>query len=158
MSRNPEFTELLKRMQETHDKKSHDYAQDSNVFSNFEYAAKVSEPFKDPVDRVFATMIGIKLARLAELLNGKTPKNESVEDTFLDGPNYFAIWGSMHMKRMKELGVEKGSKASCTCDHPSDFHILLQSGYRGSCRQVDCTCTHFLSKYDHLGNLIIVTK
>ena len=100
-SRNPEYLELIEKMKSVHESKSHDYAKNDNVFSNFEYAAKVSEVFTDPVDRVFATLIGVKLARLAELLSGKEAKHESIDDTFLDGSNYFVIWGSYRKKQVK---------------------------------------------------------
>lgn len=92
---NPRFDAQLERMAEIHNRKSHDYARDDNAFSNFEYAALVAQPFTDPVDRVFATMIGIKLARLAELTAaGKEPQNESLRDTFDDLATYAALWAS----------------------------------------------------------------
>jgi hypothetical protein len=95
VSRNPRYNALLKTMREIHDAKSFDYAQDSNPYSNFEYAATIAERFTDPMDRVFATLIGIKLARLAELTGaGKTPKNEALQDTRRDLANYAAIWAS----------------------------------------------------------------
>ena len=87
------YTEAVQRMGEVHDAKSHDYAKDHNRYSNFEFAAQLADEFPDGPDRVFATMIGIKLARLAELLkNHKTPKHESIEDTFLDLSNYGVLW------------------------------------------------------------------
>lgn len=98
MSRNPEFLELLEKMKITHEKKSNDYSDDSNVFSNFEYAAQLASVFTDEVDRVFATLVGVKLARICELRKGKVPNNESIEDSFLDLSNYCAIWGSRVMK------------------------------------------------------------
>lgn len=92
---NPIFANRLKRMQEIHDKKSADYASDDNRYSNFEYAAKVAEPFKDPIDKVFAMLMGIKLARLAELSKeGKVPNNESVDDSHLDKDTYSVLWSS----------------------------------------------------------------
>jgi len=98
LSRNPEFHELLDKMKQTHDAKSHDYADDSNVFSNFEYAANVAEV---TVDQVFLVLIGVKIARLQQLLKGKEPKNESLNDTFLDLTNYCAIWSSRNIKMQK---------------------------------------------------------
>lgn len=97
--RNPAYVSLIHKMLEMHEIKSHDYADDNNPFSNFEFAAQVASGFKDEVDKVFATLIGIKLARLQQLLNGKSPKNESVDDTFLDQTNYSAIWATYRMKR-----------------------------------------------------------
>ncbi len=126
--RNPEFLELLEKVKSTHESKSHDYSKNDNVFSNFEYAAKVSEAFTDPVDRVFATLIGVKLARLAELLSGKTPKNESVDDSFLDGTCYFAIWGSYRAKMAKMAS--------------SGFSPLL-------CKDGNCQYLGFAVKTDH---------
>ena len=92
---NPKFDAQLERMAEIHERKSHDYATAANPYSNFEYAAIVAEPFADPMDRTFATMLGIKLARLAELTaSGKTPQNESIRDTFDDLATYAALWAS----------------------------------------------------------------
>lgn len=108
---NPHYTKLIEKIQKVHETKSHDYAQDDNVFSNFEYAAAVSEIFKDPVDKVFVTMIAIKLARMAELRNGKSPKNESILDTGEDGTNYFAIWVSRIMKELDEVERLKTCKS-----------------------------------------------
>lgn len=91
MSLVPDICEEIKRI---HEKKGHDYAQVGNAYSNFERASVLADWFKDPVDKTFATIIGIKLARLAELLNGKTPKNESKFDSFLDLCTYCVIWYS----------------------------------------------------------------
>jgi hypothetical protein len=87
------FFDNLEVMRETHLKKNSDYAGDGGTYFNFEYAAKVAEPFTDPVDKVFATMLGIKLARLAILKKpGKKPKNEPTLDTQKDLATYAAIW------------------------------------------------------------------
>lgn len=92
---NPKFDAQLARMAEIHNRKSHDYATAENPYSNFEYAAQVAREFTDPMDRVFATMIGIKLARIAELTSaGKDPQNESIRDTFDDLATYAALWAS----------------------------------------------------------------
>jgi hypothetical protein len=96
-SGNPKYHALIEALADLHDRKSHDYAQADNPYSNFEYAATVSEPFTDPVDRVFVTQLAIKLARLAELTAaGKTPNNESVQDTRRDLANYALIWASYY--------------------------------------------------------------
>jgi len=88
------YNQLMQEAILLHDRKAHDYSQDSNRYSNFERAAELVSWFKCPEDQVFACMIGIKIARLAELLNGKEPKNESIRDSFLDLINYSALWGS----------------------------------------------------------------
>lgn len=78
-------------MHQMHEAKNNDYASDSNPFSNFEMAAHLAGC---PVDTVFRVLIGIKLARLHELLKGKTPKNESIADSKLDLAVYSALWAS----------------------------------------------------------------
>lgn len=92
----PKFHELLKKMGEIHDKKSHDYASTENPFQNFERSSEIVSWFKSDNDKVFAAIIGIKLARLSELLNGKEPQNESIEDSFIDCANYVLLWASSH--------------------------------------------------------------
>lgn len=77
--------------------KGEDYTNDviSNQHENFERAAVIASWFIDEQDKVFAILIGIKLARLSSLLRpGKIPNNESVLDTFVDMCNYSALWGS----------------------------------------------------------------
>jgi hypothetical protein len=96
VAQNPAFHALLKRMAETHDKKNADYAQDGNPYSNFEEAAANAGC---SVDTVFRVLIGIKLARLKELLKGeKTAQNESIEDSKLDLAVYTALWVSYGMR------------------------------------------------------------
>lgn len=96
---NPKYNALLDALRELHDRKSHDYAQVENPYSNFEYAAWVADRFTDPLDRVFVTQLAIKLARLAELTAaGKTPNNESIQDTRRDFANYALIWASYYEK------------------------------------------------------------
>lgn len=91
---NPKFHSALAKMAEVHDKKSQDYAHDGNRYSNFEEAAATAGV---SVDEVFAVLIGIKLARLRELLSsGKVPNNESIQDTRLDLAVYSVLWLSYH--------------------------------------------------------------
>lgn len=134
MSRNPEFMQLLERMKEIHERKSHDYAQNDNVFSNFERSAVIASWFNDETDKVFTSLIGVKLTRLAELLNGKEAKNESVEDSFLDLATYCAIWGSRYMKRKVEVIV-------CPkCEHIDAKHKYSESGIDYICTVEGCEC------------------
>lgn len=87
---NPKFAKALTMMRDLHDKKSADYAQSGNRYSNFEEAAASSGC---SVDEVFAVLIGIKMARLKELItSGKTPANESVADSKIDLANYCTLW------------------------------------------------------------------
>jgi hypothetical protein len=91
------FNKLMDELKQLHSKKNHDYASDDDPYSNFEFAAHLVKEFNNPVDVVFVCMIGIKIARLGQLLSGKTPNNESVEDTLKDLTTYCGIWASYHM-------------------------------------------------------------
>lgn len=88
------FHELIQKCITTHNKKNHDYAKEDNPHSNFEIVAELVKHFKNPIDQVYVTLIGVKLARMSELLNGKEPNNESIEDTYVDLTNYSALWGA----------------------------------------------------------------
>jgi hypothetical protein len=94
--RNPKFATLTAQMNALHDKKNADYASDANPYSNFEEAAQVAAGFSG-VDAVFASLIGVKLARLRELTRAqKTPNHESIQDTRTDLAMYAALWASYH--------------------------------------------------------------
>lgn len=84
-------------IKELHDKKNHDYAEESNPYSNFEYSANLLAMFKDPVDQAFAGRIGDKLARLGQLLSGKEPNYESIRDTMIDLTTYCGIWTARYI-------------------------------------------------------------
>lgn len=102
--KNKTFDELMDGLKELHAKKNSDYASDDNPYSNFEFSAHLVSQFTDPVDQVFAGIIGIKIARLGQLLGkGKTPKYESVDDTMRDLTNYCGIWTSMRRDRQKPI-------------------------------------------------------
>ncbi len=81
--------------------KGHDYTTDvnENQFENFERVASVVAWFKDPQDQVFVSLLMTKVARLAVLLDKKKSKNESIEDTFIDGTNYFSLWGGKRLQK-----------------------------------------------------------
>lgn len=74
-----------------HDRKNADYANDSDPYSNFAFAADFATI---PKLQVYLTLIGIKAARLIELAKGKEPKNESLNDTLLDLAVYAALMAS----------------------------------------------------------------
>jgi len=96
-ARNEAFHTLLARMGDTHDKKNRDYADAAHghYYSNFEIAAQIGGC---SVDTVFRVLIGVKLARLDELLKGKTPLHESIDDSLLDLSVYAALWTSYRRK------------------------------------------------------------
>lgn len=92
------FNTLLQKMKEIHDSKRKDYAGEDPL-ENFTRASVLNSWFTNDTDKVYATLIGIKLARLANLLsNNQTPNNESIEDTFIDLANYVLIWGTWRIR------------------------------------------------------------
>lgn len=75
-----------------HNRKNHDYARDLNPYSNFEEAAEYAGV---SVDQAIRVLMGVKVARLRELLSAdKTPNNESIQDTKDDLALYTLIWAS----------------------------------------------------------------
>jgi hypothetical protein len=75
-------------------KKREDYTS-SGTHQNFERAEIIISWFSNDIDKVYATHIATKLARLATLLSSdKEPNNESIRDSFEDLTNYAALWGS----------------------------------------------------------------
>lgn len=83
--RSPHFTLVLDVLHALHNKKNHDYANDENPFSNFDYAAKkvFGVASARNIVRVLNVLIAIKKARLRELRK-KEPLNEKVLDTVMD--------------------------------------------------------------------------
>lgn len=74
--------------------KREDYSE-KGIHQNFERSELVITWFKNDIDKVYATLITVKLARLAVLLSKDgEPNNESIEDSFTDLVNYCALWGS----------------------------------------------------------------
>lgn len=84
------FNTILDEMRSVHDKKSADYANPQDRFSNFVEAACEAGC---SVDTVFRVLIGIKNARIKQLMNsGTAPKNESLKDSILDRTVYSVLW------------------------------------------------------------------
>src|SRR4051812_27218090 len=103
MSRNPHYLKLVQELTEIHERKNTDYASADDPYSNFIYADMMMEPFKNyPVHRVFVALLGVKLARMSQLLSGRTPLNESLADSFRDEPNYNLIWASYYFKELEK--------------------------------------------------------
>lgn len=97
--------EILNRSLAIHLKKREDYASDptANPFENFDRSNLVADWFPTAY-KSFAVLIGTKIARLGALLiTGKTPNNESIDDTFLDLVTYcalfYAYWKDKQIKR-----------------------------------------------------------
>ena len=109
MSRNPRFDAVLARIHDTHEKKNSDYADDSNPYSNFEGAAHLAG---QTVDQVFHTLLGIKMERLRQLMTGKKPNYESLDDTLLDLATYAALWLSYRTPVNKTENVKPRSAST----------------------------------------------
>jgi hypothetical protein len=93
---------LLDEIVALHEKKSKDYAHSGDPYANFKAAAQVADGFTG-VDAVFATLIGVKLARIRELTApGRVPNNESLDDSFVDLTNYCAIWTAYRRDQRQE--------------------------------------------------------
>ncbi len=91
----PTFYALLDEMAAIHDKKSHDYASNSNPYGNYHFAGQLSKLFDNPKDSGFIGRLGEKLFRLANLENRHLgPVNESIEDTERDILVITALWVS----------------------------------------------------------------
>jgi hypothetical protein len=70
-------------------KKNHDYAEDSDIFSNFDFAAKTSGV---SASQALMAIVGVKISRLSQLVgNGKEPVNEKIDDTIKDVINYMLL-------------------------------------------------------------------
>lgn len=80
-------------------KKSKDYARDTNPFSNFEMISRIANV---SVEKVFMMFLGVKIARLENLLNsGHKPENESITDTLMDLSNYSEIFRAYLEKKQE---------------------------------------------------------
>lgn len=91
--------ELFDKCKKLIQTKGEDYTRDPQVnqYENFDRAAEIASWFVDGRDKPYTVLIGTKLSRLATLLNGKSPKNESVEDSFIDLINYCALWAGSRL-------------------------------------------------------------
>jgi len=84
--------EIFKKCTDLTMSKRHDYTSSIDNHENFKRSALIAEWFRSNDDKPYVVLIGTKLARLASLLDSKEPKNESIEDSFLDLINYCALW------------------------------------------------------------------
>jgi hypothetical protein len=91
-------------MADTHDKKSHDYASDSNPSGNYHFAGKLALLFAhSSEDAGFVGRLGEKIYRIANLeSNNKTAKNEAIEDTERDICVITALWMADRRNRRKK--------------------------------------------------------
>ena len=100
----PEFVELLEKSKAIHTKKNNDYAEEGNEFFNFDVQAQFIEWFRKagPEHQAFASVVGLKIARLAQLLDPlRAINNEGLDDTFLDLLTYVGLWGAYYQRTDK---------------------------------------------------------
>lgn len=94
-----EVIETLEKIKTLHEKKNTDYSGDKGPFYNFEFCKQVSAQFGSDRDKVFATLVSVKLARLSVLLDpNKEPLNESIEDSFDDLITYALLWKANYLR------------------------------------------------------------
>ena len=99
----PGVLETFEKLGRLHKTKNDDYSGDKGSFFNFDFAEFVSSHFTSARDKVYATMVGIKLARLAVVMARNKVNHESTEDTFDDLILYCTIWKSDYMGRTKPI-------------------------------------------------------
>jgi len=115
----PLFYELLQEMAETHDIKSHDYANNNAPSANYEFAGTLASMFShSPVDAGFVGRLGEKIYRLYVLESGnKIPKNESIADTERD----IAVIATLWMAARKEKREKAGEIRETVCYGPERY-------------------------------------
>lgn len=139
---------LMDELKALHDKKAADYANEANRFANFERSAEISSWFSDPIDKVFTTLIGVKLARIAELTQpGRKVNNESLDDSFVDLTNYCAIWTSYRRDRMASPSMEPcgfpADSGPLFCDHANEVRSTCTCGDTCYCRGRSCPAVKY---------------
>lgn len=115
----PTFYALLQEMAETHDRKSHDYASMDNPSGNYHFAGQMACMFShSPQDAGFIGRLAEKIYRLRTLEGeGKTPQNESIEDTERDIVTITALWMSDRRDRRR---MKNGSSKIISQTTPAD--------------------------------------
>lgn len=83
------FEGVVDDMRTVNHRKAEDYADVDDPYSNFTGAAALA---RVGVEQGFAYIIGIKVERLRQLMSGKKPNFEAIDDTLLDLANYAALW------------------------------------------------------------------
>lgn len=84
--------------------KGNDYA-NADRLSNFKLAGAICGLIPE---QNCLSMIATKVARLGVLLGGKTPNNESIEDSLLDLANYAVLLGCIRDEQGKGIALRGG--------------------------------------------------
>ena len=105
----PIFYDLLERMAQVHDKKSHDYASNQDPYGNYHFAGKLASLFAHShEDAGFVGRLGEKLYRLANLESSqKIAQNESIADTEIDICVIVTLWMASRRDRRNKNKIVK---------------------------------------------------
>lgn len=127
---NQDFINLLDEMKEIHERKSHDYAKESDSYSNFRESATIAGV---DVPTSFFVLIGTKISRLRNLIaSGKNAKNESLIDSAKDLTVYCALLTSFLVKEERDLrDVERNFGPDTMYTIPPDTQKHLDSIDKG---------------------------
>ena len=94
---------LLAQCKSMLSRKNHDYAGNTDIFSNFKFAASaagISPP------QSILVLLGVKISRLSQLIgSGKEPLNEKIEDSIVDLINYALLLHGLLKKTKGEKDV-----------------------------------------------------
>jgi len=109
--------EAHKRRMNIRSKKAHDYAkEDDDCLSNFKVMAELAEVLKKygysiPIDKPYGTAFWHLLHKVVRILNlwseGKSPLNESLQDSFDDLINYACLANECYMDYMLKQPLNK---------------------------------------------------
>ena len=89
--------------------KGNDYAGEDRL-SNFKLVGQICGLSPEMVAMV---MEATKIVRLGQLMRGKEPSNESIDDSILDGSNYYALWAMLRGENSIPSMVDKAMEAEC---------------------------------------------
>jgi hypothetical protein len=106
------YDKLIEEIKTLSRNKAYDYAELNNRFSNFEFVAELVKHFSNPIDQVFVSFIGTKLARLFILTGSDkiNPINESIRDSRIDLANYCLLWAAYHDKNNNQTSFKSWEK------------------------------------------------
>jgi hypothetical protein len=103
------YQEIDEKLLKMSSRKAHDYAT-QDVLHNFKTVSAAAKELglnvTDPTNYALF-MVLLKIARISNLINNnKWPNNESVDDSFLDGINYFKLAYCNYRDRKVELDTD----------------------------------------------------
>ena len=103
------YREIDEKILKVASSKAHDYATE-DVLNNFKTVSAAAKELglnvTDPTNYALF-MVLLKIARLSNLINtNKWPNNESIDDSFLDGINYFKLAYCNYKDRKIELDLD----------------------------------------------------